>query len=149
MHHRNVRRLLWMYDIHLLVSRLSTQELRQFTELALDRGVATICAEQLTAARSRFATPIPHEVTARLSAPRRAEPSSAYLNPKRRWRHELASSLRGLPRWSDRLRLLREVLLPDVSYMLKAYRGTPRLLLPLLYAHRLMRGGFRVTTGRK
>jgi hypothetical protein len=69
------------------------------------------------------------------------EPSAAYLRPNRRWGDELISSIRGLPRWSDRLRLLREVTLPGPTYMLRAYGFVPSSLglawLPVLYLHRL------------
>ena len=153
MHHRNVQRLIWIYDLHLLASRLSESELGRFLELAVETGVASICARQLIVARARFGTPIPDDAIARLAACRNVEPSSAYLRPARRWRHEMVSSIRGLQRWTDRLRLLREVLLPSRDYMMRAYRLPPvavnSILLPILYAHRLVRGGFRIVTGQK
>jgi len=59
-----------------------------------------------------------------------------------------------LPRWSDRLRLLREVTLPGPAYMLKAYGLTSSslggaALLPVLYFHRLSSGCLKVIAGRK
>jgi hypothetical protein len=58
-----------------------------------------------------------------------------------------------LPRWSDRLRLLREVILPGPAYMLKAYGVAPSALgpalLPVLYLHRLASGGWKVLAGQK
>jgi putative nucleotidyltransferase-like protein len=153
MHHRNVESLLWVYDVHLLASRLSDGDLDRFVELAVVRQVAAICAHQLAAARDRFGTSIPDHVIARLGVTMRGEPSAAYLRTGRRWHNELVSNVRGLPRWTDRVRLLREVLLPGPAYMLKAYglqsSSLAAALLPVLYAHRLASGSWKVLAGQK
>ena len=154
MHHRNEERLLWVYDVHLLASRLSAVELHQFAGLAATKGVAAITAQQLSLARARFGTSIPEAITAALGAvPRTTEPTAAYLQPNRRWHQELGSSIRGLGRWSDRLRLLREVAFPGPSYVLKVYGvntgAIGAALLSALYLHRGIRGVWRVLTGWK
>ena len=51
-------------------------------------------------------------LTAMLAAVQDHESSTAYLRLAWRWHNELLSSVRGLSRWRDRLRLLREVVLP-------------------------------------
>ena len=153
MHHRSVESLIWIYDIHLLASRLSERDLERFVDLAVARHVSGICAHQLAAARDRFGTSIGDRVISRLSELRAREPSVAYLRAGRRWHDELVSNVRGLPRWADRARLLREVMLPGPAYMLKAY-GLPSsslsaALLPVLYVHRLASGGWKVLAGQK
>ncbi len=151
MHHRNASRPIWLYDIHLLVSRLDAAELDRFADLAIARGVAAICASQLSAASARFHTAIPGRVRNRLQSTGTAEPSAAYLRPARRWHHELAANLRGHQRTPDRLRLLGEVLLPSPRYMRGSYRlgGLGSVLLPALYIHRILYGGWKILTGRK
>ena len=151
MHHRNTERLIWLYDIHLLVSRLSEAELERFAALAIDKRVAAICAHQLLLTRSRFHTSVPDRVMAKLARRRVAEPSAIYLRPSRRWHHELISSLRDLRRWRDRLRLLREVIVPSPRYMMEAYRvgALGLFLLPALYVHRVVYGAWKVVLGRK
>jgi hypothetical protein len=151
MHHRNRERLVWLLDIHLLVSRLPEHELERFVVLAIDRKIAAICAHQMALSRARFGTAISDAIIARLAARERMEPSTAYLRPSRRWHNELASNVRGLTRLSDRLRLLREVLLPGRRYMLAAYGlGAGAFpLLPALYLHRCVSGLWRVLVGRK
>lgn len=67
---------------------------------------------------------VPDSVLMNLRALGAREPSAGYLRPNRRWRHELASNVRGLLRWTDRLGLLREVAFPAPGYMLEAY-GMP------------------------
>jgi hypothetical protein len=153
MHHRNAESLLWIYDVHLLASSLTEDEFEQFATLAVDKQVAAICVHQLQGAQEQFATQIPEAVIERMSRVEDREPSAAYLRPNRRWIDELASSIHHLPRWGDRLRLLREVAFPHPLYMLKAYgfeEATLSLaLLPMLYGHRLMAGVWKLATGRK
>jgi putative nucleotidyltransferase-like protein len=152
MHHRNVEWLLWVYDVHLLASRLSRRELDRLADLATARHVAAIVAQALTRARVRFGTSVPDQVIARLAAAV-AEPSAAYLRAGRRWHDELSSNLRALPTWRDRVKLLGEVLVPAPGYMRARYRdrvgGAGALLLPALYAHRALSGVWKVLTGRK
>ena len=152
MHHQNVERLIWVHDVHLLVERLRGEELDRFVELAMHKGVAAICAQALTRARSRLGTRVSEHALRRLGGAA-GEPTAVYLEPRRRWRDELISNVGGLPHWSDRLRLLREVVFPDPAYMLRSYGLTNRTigiaLLPALYLHRGARGVWKVLTGKK
>ena len=151
MHHRNIERLLWIYDIHLLARPLSTAEWKRFADLVTVKKVAAVSAHGLAQARARLGTSIPDQVIERLAAPVTAEPSAAYLRPERRWSDELVSSLGSLPRWPDRLRLLREIVFPSPRYVLMAYgfTATAMPLLPALYAHRILRGAWNMLAGRK
>jgi Uncharacterised nucleotidyltransferase len=153
MHHRNTERLIWMYDIHLLLARLQPADLDRFAAMAVEKGVAAVCQRQLALVHARFGTRVPSRVIASLSSRSAAEPSENYLRPERKWHHELTSVLRGMPDWRDRGRLLSEVLFPSRRYMLSAYGfrpGPPAFaVLPLLYVHRALRGGWNVLRGRK
>jgi hypothetical protein len=152
MHHQNVERLMWIYDIHLLASRLSAADFERFADLAVAKRVSAICARQLDIARSRFGTSIPDDLPLRLASVPEPEASAAYLRHGRRWHHEFISSMRGLPHWKARLRLVREVLLPSPQYMLDSYGFTSPLgfvLLPALYVHRNIYGMWKVFVGRK
>ncbi len=151
MHHRNVERPIWVYDIHLLVSRLTEPELERFAALAIEKQMAAVCAHQLALTRARFHTPVPDRVMEKLSSDREVEASAVYLQAERRWHHELASNVRGLGRWTDRLRLLREVLFPSARYMRQAYQldGPGVVLLPVLYVHRCVNGAWKILRGRK
>ena len=153
MHHRNEERLLWMYDIHLLAGRLDAAGWTAVVAHATRGRVAAVCLDQLRRAQRLLGTTVPAGVLAQLAdAALRPEPSAEYLRPGRAWRHELASNLRELPSWRNRVRLLREVALPRPSYMLESYGVTPgwgAVALPFLYVHRGIRGLARVVGGRK
>jgi hypothetical protein len=151
MHHRGIERVIWIHDIHLLVSRMTASDLTRFAALAVDARMAAVCAHQLARSRARFHTRVPDEVMQRLSSVRSVEPSAVYLQPQRRWHHELASNVQGLPRWTDRLRLLREVIFPGGRYMKQMYRldGSRAALLPAAYVHRCVHGAWKIARGRK
>ena len=152
-HHRNAERLIWIHDIHLLVSRLSSNELEEFVRLAIAGRVAAVCAHSLSVASERLGASIPDRLLRQLLNGSVDEPSAAYLAPGRSWRHEQASNIAGLERWTDRMQLAREVLLPSAAYMRKRYRLRPgplgTVLLPALYIHRTVRGGLAMVRGRK
>jgi len=152
MHHRNVERVLWTYDTHLLALRLTETEWERFANLAVDKKIAAVSAERLRLAQKLFNTRVCPEVIRRLSADC-DEPSAEYLGQNRRWHHELISSIKGVATWGDRLRLMSKVLFPGGNYMLAAYGlvGRPfgRLLLPILYVHRNVRGIWKILAGNK
>jgi hypothetical protein len=153
MHHQNEERLLWIYDIHLLADRLTPLEFEECERIARAKGVAAVCARGLRLAQTVFGASIPELVVARLERAGGVEPSGEYLASHRRWHHETLASLRALPRFADRARLVREVLLPSPAYMLGAYglRGKPLglWLLPALYLHRNVRGAWKIIAGKK
>jgi hypothetical protein len=151
MHHRNVERLIWLYDIHLLVSTMPGVDIRRFAALAIRKEVAGICARQLHRAAERFGTRLPPDLLPVLSAAPDGERSAVYLQTGRRWHHEFWWSLRSLGGWRDRVRLVREVLLPSPQYMLDSYHlsASGVLLLPFLYVHRGVHGAFKILTRRK
>ena len=151
MHHRNSPRMIWLCDIDRLVRRLPAAALHRFAAIAVERRVSTICARQLQSVNQRFGTPLPADVMATLTTSSSVEPSIAYLRAGRRWHDELLSNVRGLSGWRDRLRLLREVFLPNVEYMLETYHLTSsgRVLLPALYIHRCMNGALKILVRRK
>lgn len=153
MHHRHAGLLVWTYDVHLLASSLSDGDFERFAATAIEKRVSTICAHQLRIAEAAFGTHVSDVAMRAMTAMRRPEPTAVYLEPDRRWLDELLSSVRGLPRWRDRLRLLREVVFPDPAYMLKAYgiasSSAAIAMLPLLYIHRLLFGAWKAVVGHK
>lgn len=152
MHHQNAERILWIYDTHLLAMRAGPADLIEWVRRAREQRVAAVCAYHLGLARAMFGTRVPDGVMAGLAAAA-DEPSAEYLASQRRWHHELASSIRALPRVGDRLTLVRHVLLPSPGYMLAAYglRDKPLApwLLPALYVHRGVRGAWKILAGKK
>jgi hypothetical protein len=134
-------RLIWLYDIHLLIDAMSPRELEEFTRLADKRGMRAICIDGLLRARQCFATRMPEEVLLSLARAGPTEPSEAHLRAGN-MRH-LLTELRSLPRWRDRITFLGEHLFPPPDYMLKKYAVTNRAWLPMLYLQRGIRGTWK------
>jgi hypothetical protein len=131
-------RLIWLYDIHLLVSRMSAQELQEFVELAAAKRVRALCAAGLMRAVECFGTPLPEVFLATLLQGSEKDPSAVYL---RSGPLGMAlEELRSLPDWGSRGRYVKEHLYPPADYMLRKYGRSSRAWLPLLYAHRALRG---------
>jgi hypothetical protein len=153
MHHQNEVNPTWLRDVELLAARLTPPEWETFVDEARDRKVAAVCDFQLAASHRELRSPVPPWVFERLREPGPVEPTAEYLEPNREWIDEQWANLRGLTRWRDRLRLLREVVLPSPAYMLERARSQPTHLtamrLPYLYCRRLLGGGWRVLGGRK
>jgi hypothetical protein len=153
MHHQNIERVLWIYDIHALASTLAPAGFDEFARLARHRKVTAICTHGLRLAQTALDTPLPAGVVEALSNEETAEPSAAYLASDRKWRHELMSSVRALPSFGRRVRLLREVLFPSPQYMRGAYglgeKPLGALLLPALYVYRNVNGVWKIVFGKK
>jgi hypothetical protein len=143
-HHAHHVRLIWLYDLHLLCSRMSGDSLRQMAAMARDRGLASVCARGLHLARRWFDTPVPAGVLAELDAvDARSEAPARYVAGSVGKLGTLASDLRTLPSWGARARLLYEHAFPPAEYMLRSYRTSRRSWLPALYLHRMVTGGWR------
>jgi len=142
-HHYNCKRLIWLYDIHLIVQRLQPDEFADFSRLAFDKEIAAVCLDGLEVTRGLYGTAISDEALAAFRdglAARPPESTRVYLS---------STQSRGLRLWRDlraaagpvaALRLLRQHLLPPPSYMLERYRTNRRSLLPVLYTRRLVQG---------
>ena len=135
-------RLIWLYDIHLLASKLTASEWRDFVNLCAAGNMRRIVADAFSRVRADFATPVPPEVADSLTRGGHNELSAAYLEPGRRG--FLLVELRALGTWQARATLLRERFFPPASYLRAKYRSTSasssRWLLPWWYARRAAEG---------
>jgi hypothetical protein len=140
-HHRDSDLLIWLCDIHLLASALTRAEWMRTVESTVQRGLDEFVAAGLDRAARRFNTSIPAEHRERLA---RAGLSSrdgiSPFAPGRAGIHLLLSDLRHTAGWTNRLRFLREHLLPPPAYMAHRYRTSNRAVLPFLYVHRILAG---------
>jgi hypothetical protein len=139
-HHPGSRNLLWIYDLHLLASRLRPAEMSQVQETAGARGLAHVVADGLALARDRFGNAAVGPVIDALRA-REVHRQDAILS-QGSWTQArvLRLDLDALPNWRARGRLIREHLLPPTSYMRARYGVRSNLLLPGLYLWRVLLG---------
>jgi hypothetical protein len=136
-HHQDAQDLLWLFDIHLVASRLSDEEWHAVVSAARAGRVSALCARGLTLAAGRFGTIVPGFVSAALSRGPSSEPSAVFLRAGLTPAGRLLSDLRALGVGSG-ARLLVEILAPPRAYM-RATHGEAAWL-PWLYARRVAAG---------
>jgi hypothetical protein len=131
-------RLIWLYDIHLLCASFTTDDWRAFVDAVQQRGLHPLCRDGLHNVAALFATPIPPDLDAALSAsPPRGLLHQLHLKQPG-WRRRLADLL-SLPSWPQRLGFIRETLFPDADYMRQRFGATSRWQLPAAYLRRAIR----------
>ncbi len=145
--HLGGNRLIWLYDIHLLVTHMSDADLAEFVALATDRQVRAICRDAIEASIDRFATPVASSVLAGLAHSGRAEPSACFLRGGHA--RQLVGDFLALDDMAQRARWLRELAFPPADYMIGKYPGAATQWLPILYARRGLQGLWRLAAGRQ
>jgi len=146
-HHHEGERLVWLYDIHLLLQALEQSEVDEVIALARQKQLAAITAHGIAAAQQALGTPLPTALQDFMDANLDArEPGSEFIaisaRGRSRWQLFL-SDLRALPNLHARLAMLREHLLPPADYLRKQQDGGINWL-PWLYLRRALRGAWRL-----
>lgn len=128
-------RLIWLYDIHLLISGMSEAALVQFAHKAVAENIQQACLSALQKTQCCLATKMPERVFTILAAPeRKSSWSASYFSL-------IADDLRCLPDAGSRLALLRELLLPPSDELFRKYgESEKKCRLPWLHA-RYLAGG--------
>ena len=141
-HHQDQERLVWLYDMGLLVRPFRDADWTACVSLAHAHGVGAVCAHGLEAASRLLNVRIPAAVLTALDADREGEASRVYTERQRRKLDVLCDDLRRLS-WSDRVVLLREHAFPPASFMMSRYALHQRTWLPAFYIHRLVSGAWK------
>ncbi len=140
----NQDRLIWLYDIHLLLSGMSEATMMRFAHRAVTKNVQRVCLEAVCETRYRFATKVPEEIISILSS----SPEKDSL--KRKFRASffglIVDDLCCLPDTKTQFALIRELLFPPPDELLRKYgkvnapQGRGEIRLPLLYGYYLAEG---------
>src|SRR3954451_10785444 len=144
-HHHDIERLIWLYDIHLLREAMTAGEHARFWRMAADRGLVAICERSIALADDWFAA-APHDRAGDWltdSERNRDEPSAAFLDHRRTRGALLNDDLKALT-WRGRLRRIRELALPPIGFMRQNFPSAPAAALPALYVWRGARGVLRL-----
>lgn len=139
-HHPESRDLLWIYDLHLLASRLTPPEMARTREIAGARGLSLIAAEGLALARNWFGTKVVDSAPDLLTDRGAHQQSPIVIRGRWTQARVLRLDLQALPSWRARGRLIREHLVPPASYMRARYGVQSNVLLPGLYFWRALVG---------
>ena len=138
-HHYDQDIVLYLHDIDLLARRLDAAAWERVVALAAAKRIRQVVSRGLRRASDLFGTPVPPAVERSLAVVSDEEPSAAFLARRLRKIDVLRSDLRALT-IRERLRLLREHLVPPPAYMLRMYGQNRPAWLPALYVIRIARG---------
>jgi len=130
-------RLIWLYDIYLLASRMSAPELEESVSLALKKRAAEMTWEALELCEGHFGLDLPDFVRQELSRRSVAEPSSQVFRGGRL--RQLAGDLLELD-GRERIGWLREMAFPSPQYIRSKYPDAKPSWLPVLYIRRAYSG---------
>jgi len=139
-------RLIWFYDMYLLLRAMSATDLEAFVERATEKQMRAICADALQRTNDCFKTEIPPFVLEGLRVSGAEEPSARYLAGRRA--NQVVGDLVAAPDWRFRLRWLREFCFPAADYMHAKYAEASVQWLPILYARRAAEGTRKLLSRR-
>ena len=112
-------RLIWLYDIHLLVEHLDGAVEQEFITLMREKRLTGICDAGVSTAARCFGTRLSPQFADELKMNTADEPTRGLLGAGplgTLWRQFLAQ-----PGWNHRWRFLRELTLPPEDYMRRKY----------------------------
>jgi len=133
-------RLIWIYDIHLLVSRMSEDELLEMGEVASKKGVGGICLQAIQKSEVCIGTSIPKVVTEALQSTCGAGVYESGYGQS--YLALILADLRELPGLSQKWSLISELLFPGSEWLLNKYAKTHHTWVPILYLRYLASGFF-------
>ena len=144
-HHQNSNRLIWLYDIRLLLDAMSQGELEHAVEIARSKNLQAVVAAGVSRARHLVGSNAQRPGIERLfQGPVGSERTAdEFLRTDRTKFDDLRSDMRALQGWRPKIRLIREHLFPPAAYMRHAYGVSNPVLLPLAYAVRAASGASR------
>lgn len=131
-------RFIWLYDIHLLLLRMSPSQLTEFVAAATEKGLRAVCLEGIELAQRCFHTPVPDEIMLELRRSGPPETVARYLNGShllRRW-----MDFKALGNIYKQFQFLHQKAFPPVSYIRYMNPNATFLSLPWLYLQRAMAG---------
>jgi hypothetical protein len=140
-HHHDSDRLIWLVDIAFLRDRMTAEDHRAFWRRAAEGRVVAICSRSIALANEWLSRP-PHDLAEEwLSASEidREEPSRVFLDRDLTRGGVLIASLRALS-WRERIERLWQLGFPPADFVQTSFRTRSRILLPLLYVYRALRG---------
>ena len=139
-------RLIWIYDLHLLCSRLDQSQWEIFVDKSTQKKLDPLVIKALLLSQATFNTPLPDQVLQNLrQSPVRLNKIEQQRLSATRWSRfaQFKSDWAALS-FAERCLLIKEYVLPPSEFILEQNRSNNRLLLPYFYVKRLLIGGIKV-----
>jgi hypothetical protein len=127
-------RLIWLYDIHLLLGKLTPSQWDSFCEIAEQKGLGGACREGIEQARACFHALIPESVCQALVHLSPAGAASRYLRGSVAYQY--CANFLAVEGAENKLRFVPQLLFPPKKYMRQMYSQVKPNWLPWLYLRR-------------
>lgn len=127
-------RLIWLYDIHLILGELSSAQYEELVAIAERKGLGGVCLEGVEEARACFHTSVPEGVRSALARMGPAEAVSRYLDGSVMYQYY--ANFLAVDGAANKVRFLGQLLFPSEEYMRRTYPRVKPDWLPWLYARR-------------
>lgn len=140
-------RLIWLYDLKLLVEEMSDVELHHFCRLAEEKRVVAIAIEGLRSCADCLGSTRVETLLRELERSPRAQSGARFLSAGKLVLEWL--ELRAIPTSSGRLTYLANRLFPCAEYMRERFPDSASRALPVLHARRWLGLGRRLSARRR
>ena len=134
-------RLIWLYDIHLLVSVMNEAELLGMAQLAVEKGVGSLCLSAIIKAQKCFETTLPQDVIDMLKSTDGVKAVKRGFNQS--YLALILADINELPGLSQKWALISELLFPGSPWLLNKYTKTNSAWVPVLYMRYLGEGFYK------
>jgi len=131
-------RLIWLYDIHLLVSAMAPEELMLFAGEAVDKNVQDAALDGLQRAKACFHTVVADEILEILKT--EAPAGTAHERYRSSNLALLLDDFRSLPEIRAKFGLIRELFFPAPRLLMRKYGRKSRFWLLWLYMQQFLGG---------
>lgn len=138
-HHYGDSKLIWLYDIHLIISGKSLEWLEDFYRLAAEKKMRKVCGHSFRLCAETIGTKFPENWLKKWTDCPEFEPSQRILSAKPTLFSVFQMNLSALS-VRQKWKLLKEHLFPPRDYMKAKYAGRPACLLPFFYISRIFAG---------
>ncbi len=139
-HHYDEQKLIWLYDIHLLLNRQNDEARDAFYKLAHHKEMRAVCYQGFIHAQNWFQTPIPEGWLALFKTGVTEEKSAKFITLKPRIWDVFFNNFSALGGWQKRLRFVWEQFFPSRGFMIQKYSIKNTVFLPWFYCYRLVAG---------
>jgi len=117
-HHSDKERIIWIYDIHLLAESLSHEQWAMLIAKARNKNISRIIFDGISTSNALLDTKLDTGIYQALKKSLKTKESSAIFLDRDLGETQIFwKDLMFLPKWSQRLTLIKEHLIPDRKYL--------------------------------
>jgi hypothetical protein len=137
-------RLIWLYDVHLLLESLDEAGMDEFLAEARTKRCRAVCAKAVLLAVAHFGTTVDERRLGDLASlrpplARLREPSAWSVDPDRRVLNRALARLHDAHGWRGRIGFARKLVFPSAAHLRAIYGEVPTAAIPFLHLHRWYR----------